>query len=73
MWNNCVRAPEQWAFPCSFFLQERLGFCALFLHVAEAAHEPALKFVLVFRNSETYSKDYRLILSNTHCICKMKS
>lgn len=51
-------APEQRAFSCNFFLQERLGFYVLFLYVAESAHEPALKFGLEFRNSETYSKDY---------------
>lgn len=51
-------APELWAFSCNFFLRERLGFCVLFLYVAESAHEPSLKFGLEFRNSETHSKEH---------------
>jgi len=45
-----------------------LCFC---FHIKKAAREQVLKLVLEFRTSETYSKDYGVVLSSTYSVHRM--
>lgn len=51
----------------------RFGPLGFYFHTKKAARKPVLKLVLEFRNSETYSKAYGVVLPNAYSIHRMYS